>query len=465
MQITFHGGAGEVTGSRYLIETEYGNVLMDCGMFQGHRGEAIEKNRRFPFSPKDLTAVLLSHAHIDHCGSLPLLVKSGFKGPIYCTNPTTELCEIMLLDSAHLQEEDAKFFNKIHQSDGQTIEPLYNQDDVRDTLKLFAPRNYGEDIALAANLSARFTNAGHVLGSAMIQVDIGTGAKRRRVFYTGDLGRRNAILMEPPVVPVHVDYLLIESTYGDHLHPAVVGVEDILSEIIEETVREKGKLLIPSFAFERTQEIVFILEKMRRAGRIPQIPLIVDSPMAVNITTVFNKHLSHFSFDAQFIDYVAKQGDPFGFETVRYIRTPEESQSLNNRPGPLIILSASGMCEGGRILHHLRNNIDKPNTTILLVGYQAEGTLGRRLLEGAKKVKIFGLEHPVVAQVRSMQFFSAHADQNDLLWFVKSLATRPRQVFLVHGDPTDRTALTSHLQAAGIDRVQSPRFGDSFPLD
>lgn len=467
MRLGFHGGVGEVTGSRHLLEAEGLRVLLDCGLFQGHRKEALAKNRDMPFDPASLDAVLLSHAHVDHCGSLPLLVKRGFKGLIYCTEATLEIAAIMLRDSARLQESDAAFFNKIHarQGSAETIEPLYDEADVDACLARFTPRPYLSWAGLNDKVRFRFHNAGHVLGSAMIEAEVRAAKGVRRVFFTGDLGRRKSLLMDPPDVPKTVDYLLIESTYGDRNHDPVDRVESLLKTVVDRAVAEKGKILIPSFALERTQEIIFVLEKMIRRGQIPLIPVYVDSPMAVNITEIFSRHLDGFSFSPEFKDYVAREGDPFDFKAIRYVRTALESQALNDKKGPMIILSASGMCEGGRILHHLRNNLDKDTTTVLMVGYQAEGTLGRRLQEGAKKVKIFGLEHEVWARVETLHTFSAHADQGDLMWFMKSLSPRPRTIFLVHGDPSDRAALKELLRAEGITRVECPEYGQEFDLE
>ena len=467
MKIGFHGGVGEVTGSRHLLEAGGMKILLDCGLFQGHRKEAIAKNRETPFDPKQVDVVLLSHAHIDHCGGLPLLVKRGFAGPIHCTDATRDITGIMLTDSARLQESDAKFFNKIHAREGsaETIEPLYNEADATACLALLTPQAYMTWIVLNKEVRFRFHNAGHVLGSAMIEVEAKTAGDVRTVFFTGDLGRRKSLLMDPPDVPKTVDYLLIESTYGNRNHDPIDRAESLLKTVVERAIAEKGKILIPSFALERTQEIIFVLEKMIRRGQIPMIPVYVDSPMATNITEIFSRHLDGFSFSPEFKDYVAKEGDPFDFKAIRYVRTSQESQMLNDRPGPMIILSASGMCEGGRILHHLRNNLDKDTTTILMVGYQAQGTLGRRLQEGAKKVKVFGMEHAVWARVETMHTFSAHADQADLMWFMKSLEPSPRKIFLVHGDPSDRAALKEHLKAEGITKVECPEYGDEFELE
>ncbi len=463
LKLSFAGGADEVTGSRHLLETPDARVLLDCGLFQGHRRESIEKNRKFEFSPRTLDAVLLSHAHIDHSGTLPLLVRNGYEGPIHCTPITREIVTVMLMDSARLQEEDARFFNKIHQKDGIQIEPLYEEEDVLKTFDLFVSHAYGETFEIKPGVKCRFLNAGHVLGSAFIEIEAATPRGVRRVLFTGDLGRRKNILLDAPQVPKNVDYLLVESTYGGRSHASSEQVESELAAAINSAVEEKGKILIPSFALERTQEVVYLLSRLRRERKIPSIPLFVDSPMATNLTGIFNRHHEDFSRDVQ--SEIRKHGDPFGLDTIRYVGSAEESRSLNDRPGPMIILSASGMCEGGRILHHLRNNIDKHNTLILIVGYQAEGTLGRQLADGARKVNIFGVRHEVLARVQSIRSFSAHADQDDLLWFIRNMTPRPRKIFLVHGDPESRERLAETLKAQGIDRVERPQYGQSFDLD
>ena len=464
--ISFFGAAGEVTGSRHLLEAKGKKILLDCGMFQGHRQESIEKNRSLPARPAELDAVLLSHAHIDHSGGLPLLVKKGLKANIYCTGATKELASIMLMDSARLQVADAKFFNKVHLSSGMRIEPLYNEDDARLTLTKFKACDFGAEAHLAGGtVSAKFLNAGHVLGSAMVQISVPVGGERRRLLYTGDLGRRASILMRSPEIPRDVDYLIMETTYGDRNHEPVDDAEARLEAIIKRAVAEKGKIIIPSFALERAQEIILILDKMRRSGAALDIPVYVDSPMTVSITELFNKYKDSFSFDERFKEYAKMDKDPFGFDYINYVRTKEESQALNETDGPMIIISASGMCEGGRVLHHLRNNIDKENTTILIVGYQAAGTLGRRLQDGANKVKIFGLEHDVAARVETMHFFSSHADKNDLIAFVKGLSRPPKKIFLVHGDTAVRAAFAQTLKAEGINNTVLPDFGQSFDLE
>jgi metallo-beta-lactamase family protein len=450
-RLSFFGGVGEVTGSRHLLDLDGARLLLDCGLVQGHRRESIAKNARFAFEASEVAAALLSHAHVDHSGALPLLVKRGFPGPIHCAAPTDELCAVMLMDAAHLQAEDARFFNKIHAREGVRIEPLYDDEDVRACLARFKAHAYEASVAAPGGATVRFLNAGHVLGSAMIQVDFGSGAGRRRLLFTGDLGRRKSFLLEPPKIPEGVDVLIVESTYGGRRHEALGTVEESLTKVILRAVAEKGKILIPSFALERTQELLYVLEKLRRARAIPEIPIFVDSPMATSLTEVFAKRLG-------------SQDDLFGLERVECVRRADDSKALNDKEGPLIIISASGMCEGGRILHHLRNNIGEDTTTILIVGYQAQGTLGRRLVDGARKVKIFGLEHEVWARVEVLHSFSAHADADDLLWFVGSLSPRPGHILLVHGDDREREALSSALSAAGVRDVFRPAFGEAFRL-
>ena len=464
VKLSFHGAAGEVTGSRHLLETPGGSVLLDCGMFQGHRNDADKKNRTFLFPPASVNAAILSHAHVDHCGLLPLLYKNGCDAPVYATPSTAEIAGIMLADSARLQEGDARFYNKIHAAEGVSIEPMYGEEDANLALAHFKPLEYGAVFEPVPGMKAQLLNAGHVLGSAMIQLDVTIAGGSRRLLYTGDLGRAETLLLDDPAAPEGVDYLVIESTYGDRLHERLADAEAKLVEVIKRAFREGGKIIIPSFALERTQEIIFILDKIRRAGTAPEIPVYVDSPMAVSLTEIFNKHKDGFCFDEKFRDYARMDGDPFGFDYIRYLRTKDESQALNARKGAMLIISASGMCEGGRILHHLRNNVGHENTTVLLVGYQAQGTLGRRLQDGEKKVKIFGLEHEVWARVETMHTFSSHADKNDLVAFIKAAAPA-RGTFLVHGDTEARAALAAALAAEGIKNVKCPAPGEEFELN
>ncbi len=463
-KISFHGAAGEVTGSRHLLETGGKRLLMDCGMFQGHRSDADAKNRTFRFPPASVDAVLLSHAHVDHCGLLPLLYKKGCAAPLYATPGTAEIAAIMMADSARLQEGDAQFYNKVHAAQHLTIEPMYDEEDAKLAGDHFQHVEYGAPFTPIPGVSATFFNAGHVLGSSITQLDIDTPGGRRRLVYTGDLGREETLLLETPAPPKDVDYLVIESTYGDRNHEPLVDAAGKLADTIRRAWKEGGKIIIPSFALERTQEIVLIIDKLRHDKTVPEIPVYVDSPMAVSLTEIFNKHKEDLCFDTEFLAYAKSDGDPFGFDYVHYLRSKEESQTLNNKSGPMIIISASGMCEGGRILHHLRNNIEKENTTILIVGYQAQGTLGRRLQDGEKKIKIFGLQHDVWARVDTLHSFSSHADKNDLLAFIKT-ADPKRGTFLVHGDPAARAALSAALVAAGIKNVKCPMMGEEFELN
>lgn len=464
VRISFHGAAGEVTGSRHLVETEQGSLLLDCGMFQGHRNDAQKKNRVFAFPPASVDAVLLSHAHIDHCGLLPSLYRDGCDGPLYATPGTAEIAGIMLADSARLQVGDAQFYNKIHAAEKLTIEPLYNEEDAKLALAHLKPEGYGAAFSPLPGVEAKFLNAGHVMGSAMTQLDLDTAGGRRRLLYTGDLGRQEGLLMETPASPEGVDYLVVESTYGGRVHEKLADAGEKLAEVIKRAVRTRAKVIIPSFALERTQEIVFILDRLFRENAAPQIPVYVDSPMAVSLTEIFNKHRDDFSFDDKFEAYAKMDGDPFGFDYIRYLRTKDESQALNNKKGPMLVISASGMCEGGRVLHHLRNGLGDGDNIVLLVGYQAQGTLGRKLQEGMKKVKIFGMEHDVAASIETMHVFSSHADHNDIVAFVK--AARPaRGVFLVHGEPEARAALTEALAREGITNVRSPALGEEFELN
>lgn len=462
-KISFHGAAGEVTGSRHLLETEGGTLLLDCGMFQGHRNDAEKKNRSFAFPPASVDAVLLSHAHIDHSGLLPSLYRDGCDAPLYCTHGTAEIAGVMLADSARLQVADAAFFNKIHAAEKLQIEPLYDEEDARLALAHLKPAGYDSPFEPLPGITARFLNAGHVMGSALTQLDIRTAGGPRRLVYTGDLGRQEGLLMETPGVPKDTDYLVVESTYGGRRHERLADAGEKLAEVIRRAVKTRAKVVVPSFALERTQEIVFILDRLFREGKAPRLPVYVDSPMAVSLTEIFDKRRDDFCFDDKFRDYAKMDGDPFGFDYIRYLRTKEESQALNNRKGPMLIISASGMCEGGRVLHHLRNCVGDPDNIVLLVGYQAQGTLGRRLQEGQKKVKIFGMEHEVAASIETMHVFSSHADHDDIVNFVK--AVRPaRGVFLVHGEPEARAALTDALSKEGF-AVRCPEPREEFVLD
>lgn len=460
VKIKFLGAAsGEVTGSKHLIKTSNGNILLDCGLFQGRRSESLEKNRNFVSDCPDLKSVILSHAHIDHSGALPVLVKNGFSSDIFTTPLTSELIRIMLVDSARLQVEDANFYNKIHSEDGDFIEPLYNEEDA---LKVFnyireVERNVYTDIF--SDLKFKFLNAGHVLGSSSVLVE----AEGNKILYTGDIGRDKQLLLKKPEILSDVDWLVIESTYGDREHGDIKDIENQFADIINNAVKEKGKIIIPGFSLERTQEIIYIIDRLKTLKKITDIPVYVDSPMSVKITDIFNKNLEELDFSDEFKKYTASDKDPFGYDYIHYVSTVDQSKRLNDKKGPMIIISASGMCEGGRILHHIRNSIDDERNILLIVGYQAANTLGRKLKDGNKKVKIFGLIHDVNFQVKSLDFFSSHAGRTDLLNYVKKVNPE-KGIFLVHGEDNARRSFKELLLENGFKNIFMPSLGDEIEL-
>ena len=443
MQLQFLGAAREVTGSSYLLTVAGKQILLDCGMFQGHRKEAILKNLQFLFDPTELAAVVLSHAHIDHSGRIPLLYKHNFRGPIYCTPATRDLCQYMLLDSAYIQEKDSEYLNRKFPSK-DTLEPLYLMEHAEGVMSQFETKGYGEFFAVTDEVRVRFLDAGHILGSAMVLVEITEDGQKTLLGFTGDLGRKELPLLPDPQQFEKLDMLITESTYGDRLHGKYEEVNDRLAKSITETIGRGGKIIIPAFAMERTQEILYSLHALHKAGRIPPLPIYVDSPLAINVTDVFRKHLELFDPEtqAQFVDV---KNNPFTFGNLQYTRSVKDSKELNQKHGPMIILSASGMCETGRILHHLRNNVEDYRNTILIVGYMAEGTLGRKLVEKASAIKIFGQEHKVRAEIVSLDAFSAHADHNDILAFIQSIKGL-KQIFVCHGEEQVSLKLADELR-------------------
>ncbi len=454
-RIKFCGAAGEVTGSKHLIMTGKGNLLLDCGLFQGKRAEAREKNLKFPFDISAIDAVALSHAHIDHTGALPLLTKNGYKKPVYCSSITSHLSEIMLKDSARLQENDAEFFNKINKD--EKIAPLYTEEDALKAISLL--RKKDSPFKPFENMKVSLYEAGHVLGSCQIFAET-EGVK---ILYSGDVGRQSQLLLNPPCFPSETDYLVIESTYGDREHPEVEDAKEVLAEIINSAFKKKSKVIIPGFSLERTQEIIYILDNLKNEGSIPAIPVYVDSPMSCEITKIFNEMKFTGNFSKSFLEYARLDKDPFGYEYINYISEKRDSQKLNDAAGPMLIISASGMCEGGRILHHLRNSIENENDILLLVGFQAQGTLGRRLKEGEKEVKIFGLKHEVFMEVRSLEFFSAHAGKSDLVSYVRKVNPK-KGIFLVHGENSQREGLSQALKKEGFNDIRLPEHGQEYEL-
>mgnify|MGYP001618914642 CR=1 FL=1 len=454
MQIQFIGAAQTVTGSMHLIKTKQAKFLLDCGLYQGKRKEAFELNRTFDFfDPKAIDFVILSHAHIDHAGNLPSLVKKGFTGKIFSTFATRDLSVVMLQDSAHIQEKDVEFVNKRRKRQGKNLfEPLYVQEDALKSLDQFVGINYRQSYEVAEGITLTFYDAGHILGSALVHLVIKEDEKIFSLAFSGDLGRPNLpILKDPERIP-NVDYFICESTYGGKTHENPLNTGEVLTGILKKAFLKKSKIIIPAFSVGRTQEIVYALHKIFENKKAEEIPVYVDSPLAVNATDVFRLHPE--CFDTETMEFLLKNKDPLGFSRLTYITSAEESKKLNSIDGPCIIISSSGMCEAGRILHHLANNIRNPRNIILMVGYAAENTLGRKLIDGEKKVNIFGEEFNVEAEVIVMQSFSAHADENELLAYASQLDKNQMcQIFLVHGEIDQQEIFQKHLETSGFKKI------------
>lgn len=469
MQITFHGAARTVTGSQHLIELNGLRILLDCGLYQGPRRESFDRNRHLPFEPESIDAVVLSHAHIDHSGNLPNLTKNGFRGDIVCTFATRDLCSAMLRDSGFIHEKDAEYLNKRRQRGEPPVEPLYTAADAVQSLRFFTGIGYERPYALAPDVLLTFYDAGHMLGSAIVVLDVFDRDAGRdvRLVFSGDLGRPQIPILRDPTILKEADVLILESTYGGRHHPPIEAAEAELLEAILRTVRRGGKVLIPAFAVGRTQQIVYTLNKLYHSGSIPDdLPVYVDSPLAVNVTDVFRLHPE--AFDQEASDYLLRQdpdGDLFGFNRLRYIRQVEQSKELNGLRRPAIIISASGMVEHGRILHHLKNHVEDPRSSILIVGWQAPHTLGRRLVEGADTVRIFGEEYERRIEVVVLNGFSGHADHDELTAWAAAFNRRPQRVFLVHGEPEAAGALRKSLRdEEGYRRVYVPERHQSFDI-
>ncbi|MGD9092198.1 MAG: MBL fold metallo-hydrolase [Anaerolineales bacterium] len=457
MNITFHGAAHTVTGSQHLINVNGHNLLLDCGLFQGRRRESYQRNLNFAFDPSAVDAVILSHAHIDHSGNLPSLIKKGYKGPIYATDATAHLTNLMLLDSGHIQELDAKYVNKKRAKRGkEPIQPLYTIEDAAQVAQYFVCVGYKQSFEPVPGVKAHLVDAGHILGSASIALDIEEKQKKYRLWFSGDIGRLDLPLVRDPVLPRNADYMIMECTYGDkpHRDPEVAYQE--MRQIVVRTVERRGKVIIPAFAVGRTQEIVYCLHRMIDRGDIPRIPVFVDSPLAINATEIFRAHPE--CFDAETLAFIRDDihQAALGFDLLTYTRTVEESKSINKRSEPMVIISASGMAETGRILHHLRNNIEDKRNTILIVSWQAPHTLGRRLADRHKEVKIFGETYQRKAEVVTIGGFSAHAGQRFLLDYALATKDVVKDIYMVHGEENAAASLHQVLSENGFQNVHYP---------
>jgi len=462
--LKFLGGAGTVTGSMYLVRAASHTFLLECGLFQGPRQQARQINSTFPFLPKDIEFLLLSHAHIDHSGNIPTLVKQGFGGKIYATSATADLASVMLADSAHIQFEDVEYLNRKLGLWGEaTLKPLYTPEDVQACLPNFESLPYREEKKVDPYLSFTFFDAGHILGSSIILLGVLRGNEKIRICFTGDLGRKHLPILRDPHQVQDIDYLIAESTYGSSLHDPVEEAGRRLADIINRAVAEQGKVIIPAFAVERAQEVLYELFRLETEQKIPAIPIFVDSPLTAKVTEIFRRHPE--CYDEEMRKLLASREDPFHFGRLHYIRSIEESKSLNRMAGPFLIISASGMCESGRILHHLIHGLPDPRNTILFVGFQAEGTLGRRITEGVKRVRILEGEYPVRARIEMMHNFSAHADRHDLLNYVAACGKGIKGIFLVHGEPSQAQGLAQGLADMGLENIHRPARGDSFLLE
>jgi metallo-beta-lactamase family protein len=469
MKITFHGAVRTVTGSQHLLSINDYQILLECGLFQGSRRATYERNRHLPFDASQVDVLILSHAHIDHSGNIPNLVKSGFKGDIVCTYATRDLSTIMLRDSAKIQQYDIEYLNKKRKRNNEPLlEPIYELSDVVDSLKQFIGIGYDRPYQVVPGVYLTFLDAGHILGSAIVVLDIEDQEQNRslRLVFSGDLGRPNRPILNDPAVVEEADILLIESTYGNRTHPTQKESYKELEKIVKETVERDGKVIIPAFAVGRTQELVYYLHQSVDKHHLPDdLPVFVDSPLAIDATAIYRLHPE--AYDEDVVDFIENDShrDPFGFDMMRYTRTTNESKSLNYLLGPAVIISASGMAEAGRILHHLKHNIEDPRNTILIVGWQAPDTLGRRLVEKQPKVKIFGETYNLRANVKVINGFSAHADRPELIQWASHIKPAPSHTFIVHGEEDSSFALADGLrQSLGFKNVIVPELGQEFKI-
>jgi metallo-beta-lactamase family protein len=464
MRINFHGAAHTVTGSQHLLEINGKKLLLDCGLYQGRRADTYERNMKFRYSPRDVDAVILSHAHIDHSGNLPNLVKQGYENYIYATHATADLAGLMLADSGHIQEADAQFVNRKRAERGEPpVEPLYTKEDAEAVVAMFAGRSYEEAFEPIPGVIARFHEAGHILGSASISLEIEEKGRKIRFWFSGDIGRYKLPLLRDPVLPTETDYMIMESTYGDKSHndPELAYAE--FRDVVKRTVERGGKVIVPAFAVGRTQELVYNLNQMMFHNGVPRVPVYVDSPLAVNATDIFKRHLE--CFDDETAKFVAEARHPaLDFKMLTYTRSVDESKALNERADPMIIISASGMAESGRILHHIKNNIENPKNTICIVSWQAPYTLGRRLADREKEVRIYGETYKRKCEIATIGGLSAHAGQNLLVKYATGVKGSVKDIFLVHGEEKQAKTLKGLLKEQKMDRVHYPGLHETVNL-
>ncbi len=466
MNITFYGAARNVTGSKHLIETSSGKkILLDCGFFQNRGKDNDTLNRNFNFDPQQIDLMILSHAHIDHSGNIPNLVKQGFNKTIFTTQATIDLCEVMLADSAYIQSGDIEYVNRRRKRNNQSaLEPIYEIEDVEKAMKLFAPVAVNKRFHYDDEIAFEFTDAGHILGSVSVHVYITEKGNTKQITFSGDVGRFNDLILKAPAPFSQADYILCESTYGNKLHDQSTDARQKLLQIVNKTcVDQKGKLIIPAFSLGRTQEIIYTLDRFKTENKLPSIPVFVDSPLAIDATNIMRKH-SEF-FNADLVNYLHYDDDPFGFSNLKYVRKVEESKKINDLKGPCIIISASGMIEAGRIKHHIKNNINDSRNTILIVGYCTPESIGGHLMRGDKMIKIFGNEYPVKANVEVISSFSAHADYLELIKYLSCQdASAVKKLFLVHGEYEVQKEFKEKLIEVGFRNIEIPEELQSFKL-